>query len=206
MLRCPMLLAILLTGVGASAAGQALGLPVATSGSSSGLSVGVEHAWGNADVGDRRSIGAHASLGIGILAVRGMVSRSEIGDQTIWSPGGAVTVRLVGGPFIPFRILLQGGMGRWEIGDATVTRYPLSIGFGATIPNPAFAIKPWVAPRVERVRLQVAGYEQTDTEYGIAGGIDLTLLNGITFRGAYDRTFREGLKPAILSFGLSLTP
>ncbi len=195
-----------LVGATSSAAAQAFGLPIVTSGGASGFSVGGEYAKANADAGDRRTIGAHASLGLGLIAVRAMVSHSTVGDETIWSTGGTATVQVMGGPFIPFRVLLQGGVGRWEIGDAEMTRVPVAIGFGATIPNPAFAIKPWVAPRVEVVRMRVGGYTGTDTEFGISGGIDLTLLNGVTLRGAYDRIFREGLKPAILSFGISLTP
>lgn len=196
----------LLVAVAAPATAQLPGLPVVNSGGASGLSVGADYGKANAHAGNGSSVGVHAGLGLGLVGVRVMGSRSEVSGKEQFASGATATIRLLGGPFIPFRVLLQGGVGRWKVGGMEVTRVPLSLGLGATIPNPAFAIKPWIAPRLDRTTTKVGGSSESDTEFAISGGIDLTLLNGLTLRGAYDRTFRDGIAPAILSFGLSITP
>jgi hypothetical protein len=74
----------------------------------------------------------------------------------------------------------------------------VSIGLAATIPNPAFGIKPWIAPRLDIVR----SGGSSDANFGISAGIDLAMLNGLSIRAAYDLLGLEGRKPGILSFGL----
>jgi hypothetical protein len=90
------------------------------------------------------------------------------------------------------------GYSHWSEGTVGVSHIPVSIGLAATIPNPAFSIKPWIAPRLDATR----SLGKTDTHFGISGGIDLSMLSGLSLRAAYDRVSVNGGSPAILSFGI----
>ena len=118
------------------------------------------------------------------------------------APGASATLRLLGGPLVPFRITLQAGASRWTVAGTDYVHVPISIGLSATIPNPAFAIKPWIAPRIDVLGDQA----NTNGHFGISGGIDLVLLNGLSVRAAYDRVNNGGSRPSIFSLGLGLAP
>ncbi|MES1259493.1 MAG: hypothetical protein ABUL71_02775, partial [Gemmatimonadota bacterium] len=121
-------------------------------------------------------------------------------------------MRLLGGPLVPFRITLQAGASQWTISTVKTTHVPVSIGLSATIPNPAFAIKPWIAPRIDFTHTStpqsgIEGSSTTtnDANFGISGGVDVALLSGITLRAAYDRVNNGAFHPSILSFGLGFS-
>lgn len=182
---------------------QVLGLPVVNNGVPTGLALGADIGFANEAAGKATTIGASAALGVGLAGVSVGVSRwnPETGDA-VWSQGGAATVRLFGGPLVPFRITLQGGLARWEINDVSTTHVPVSIGLAATIPNPAFAIKPWIAPRLDYSRTAGDG----TTHLGVSGGIELAMLNGFALRASYDRLFSDGVKPGIFAIGIGFAP
>lgn len=215
----PALTVALLATATVGAGAQVLGLPVVNNGVPTGLAFAADVGFANDDAGKGTAIGASAALGIGLLGVTASVARFDPkNDDAITSGGVSATLRLFGGPLIPFRVLLQGGIAHWQQdlvsieGGVTVktTRVPVSLGFAATIPNPAFAIKPWLAPRIDLVRTSRDGGMETGSDtrsdFAIAGGIDLSMLNGLTLRAAYDRTFRDGSKPSILSIGVGFAP
>lgn len=191
-------------------AGQVLGLPVVNNGAPTGISVGADIGFSSGGAGT--AIGAHASVGLGFFGVSAMVSRfaPPSGDAII-APGASATLRLLGGPLVPFRITAQVGASRWTSYGETTTHVPMSLGLSATIPNPAFAIKPWIAPRIDVTRTSGTSIEggsisDTNLRFGISAGIDLSLLSGVTIRAAYDRLSLEGSNPTILSLGLGFTP
>ncbi|MGH7593582.1 MAG: hypothetical protein ACRELE_06995 [Gemmatimonadales bacterium] len=191
---------------------QVLGLPVVNNGAPTGLTVGADVGLPNADYGSGTAIGARAALGLGFFGVSAAVSHyTPKGGDGVWSQGASATLRLLGGPLVPFRITLQGGFGTWKttvvtpggIGSNRVTHIPISLGLSGTIPNPAFAIKPWIAPRVDVMRVGGGG----DARFGISGGVDVALLSGIAIRAAYDRRSEEqGVNPGIFSLGLGFAP
>lgn len=192
------------------ASAQVLGLPVVNNGAPTGVNVGADVGFNSGGAGT--AIGAHASVGLGFFGLTAMVSRMapSSGDAII-APGAAATLRLLGGPLVPFRITAQVGASRWSANGATTTHVPMSLGLSATIPNPAFAIKPWIAPRIDVSRVSGTSIEgdsfsDTNLRFGISGGIDLSLLSGVTIRAAYDRLSLEGSNPSIFSLGLGFTP
>jgi hypothetical protein len=211
--------ALLTLGLVVSAAvpgsAQVLGIPVVNNGAPIGLSLGADVGIPNADYGSGTAVGARASLGLGFFGVSGMISHyTPKGGDGVWSPGASATLRLLGGPLVPFRITLQGGVGTWKTDvltpglppgteQLTTTHVPISLGVSGTIPNPAFAIKPWIAPRVDFLDATGASLKG---HFGISGGVDLALLNGLSIRGAYDRTSDDGLHPSIFSLGLGFSP
>jgi len=178
---------------------QVLGLPVVNSGVPVGIQVAADVGIANADYGKGTTVGASAAIGVGFFGVGGQVARysPKTGDA-VTATGLNASLRLLGGPLVPFRIMAMAGVARWTVAGVDVTHLPVSIGLAATIPNPAFGIKPWIAPRLDIVR---AG-GNSDTNFGISAGIDLAMLSGLSLRGAYDRLSIKAGSPSIISFGL----
>ena len=178
---------------------QVLGLPVVNSGVPVGIQVAADVGIANADYGKGTTVGASAAIGVGFFGVGVQASRysPKVGDA-VTATGFNASMRLVGGPLVPFRIMAMGGVAHWSVNSVGVTHIPLSVGLAATIPNPAFGIKPWIAPRLDMVRS--SGH--TDSNFGISAGIDLAMLNGLSIRSAYDLLGLEGRKPGIFSIGL----
>lgn len=187
------------------ARGQVLGLPVVNNGTATGINIGADVGFSNAEYfsGGGTAVGARASVGLGFFGVSAAISRftPKTGDA-VWAPGAAATLRLIGGPLVPFRITMQAGASRWTVAGTDYVHVPISIGLSATIPNPAFAIKPWIAPRIDILGDQA----NTNGHFGISGGIDLAFLNGISVRAAYDRLSAGGSHPSIFSLGLGFAP
>jgi hypothetical protein len=77
----------------------------------------------------------------------------------------------------------------------------VGLGFALTIPNPMLAIKPWIAPRLDIVRLSGGGLSNTETNFGIGGGLELNLLSGFGLQAAYDRVFTDGGDPSVFGLG-----
>ena len=90
--------------------------------------------------------------------------------------------------------------------DVTELRFPVGVGFALTIPNPVLAIKPWLAPRLDIVR-QSGGRRRadTDSEFGLSGGIELNTLGGFGIHATYDALFREGGTPGVFGVGAHYT-
>ncbi|HEY4321021.1 MAG TPA: hypothetical protein VGM77_07555 [Gemmatimonadales bacterium] len=206
MIRRTLLVLGMVSFVAAGASAQVLGIPVVNNGAPSGINVGADVGFANDDyAGGGTAEGARASVGLGFFGVGAAVSHfSPKNGDGLWSEGVNATLRLLGGPLVPFRVTLQAGAARWSIGNDDRTHVPISLGFSGTIPNPAFAIKPWIAPRIDILH-GTAG-EGTDTRFGISGGIDLSFLNGMTVRAAYDRRNASDNHPSIFSLGLGFSP
>ncbi len=185
------------------ASAQVLGLPVVNNGAPIGLNIGADFGSANDEyaAGGGTALGGHVTMGFGFFGAT--ASLSHFAPETgpgVWSPGGAVTLRLLGGPLVPFRITLQGGAAHWSMNSVGFTHVPISLGFAATIPNPAFAIKPWVAPRLD---IESVSGGSSSNHFGLSGGIDLSLLNGMALRAAYDRLWAEnGAHPSVFSLGI----
>ncbi len=191
------------------AAAQVLGLPVVNNGAPTGISVAADVGFANDDyAGGGTAVGARASVGLGFFGVSGAISYfSPKNGDAVWSPGASATLRLIGGPLVPFRITMQAGAARWTIDGADYTHVPVSIGLSATIPNPAFAIKPWIAPRIDYLHSSLTSIVNTsDFHFGISGGVDVALLNGLSIRAAYDRVSNGDFHPSIFSLGLGFAP
>jgi hypothetical protein len=206
MIRRALVVVSLAAVVAVPLSAQVLGIPVVNNGAPTGLTLGADVGFANDQYygGGGTAVDARAALGLGFFGVSAAISHysPKVGDG-LWSPGAAATLRLLGGPLVPFRIMLQGGLAHWSVGGDHFTHIPVSIGLAATIPNPAFAIKPWIAPRLDMTHSDAGG---TSTEFGFSGGIDLSLLNGMAVRLAYDRVSNDGAHPSIFSLGLGFAP
>lgn len=207
------LTAAVLLGAAASAGAQVRGLPVQNSGVISGLSLSLDAGLPNDAAGGGYAAGATAGLGFGPLGVTARVSRfdPEAAIDALWSAGATANYKVFGGPLIPFAATLQAGAGysspefeclspgACDIGE---WHFPVGIGVSLTVPNPALAIKPWIAPRLNIVRRSVGDASSTETDFGISGGIELNTLTGLGLHATYDLVKHDGGSSGIFGAGL----
>jgi len=204
MRRCSLAIAVL-GCLPAILAAQVRGVPIRASGVVAAPTLGIDVAMANDDAGGTTTLGASISSGFGPIALTGMVSRGAPfeGADAVWGQALGVGVRLYGGPFVPFRVMLQSGVGFWSRGVVDNLHVPVALGVSATIPNPAFAIRPWLAPRISYHHQSFQGVGTSDTHAALSGGIDLAFLGGLVVRAAYDREFVDGASPGVFSAGFS---
>lgn len=195
----------LLLGSGAAQA-QVYGLPVFNSGVSSGLGIMGDVGFPNDDSNLKTTYGATATIGIGLLGFSASVARSgiESSDRDFTSVGGTANFKVLGGPLIPLAATLQAGVAFAEVADGVNNlRVPIGLGLTLTIPSVAVAIKPWLAPRLEISRVYGDNVleDDTDARFGLSGGIDFNLINGLGFRAAADYVNVDGGSPTVFSVG-----
>ncbi len=189
-------------------AAQVTGLAVHQGGVAGGLTIGGEVGFPDQDYGEGTAYGGRASLGIGPLGISAVVSRwdpDQPGAGAETGLGGYLGLKVFGGPLIPLSASLQGGV-EYVDRAGTILHFPVGLGLALKIPNPALAIKPWVAPRLDVVRVEAGGTTDTETHFGLSGGVDLSLLGGFGFGASYDRVFAgDGDHPSVLSVGAHYT-
>ena len=189
-----------------TARAQVYGLPVFNSGVSSGLGIMGDVGFPNDDSNLKTTYGATATLGLGLVGFSASVARSgvESTDSNFTSVGGTANLKVFGGPLIPLAATLQAGVAFAEVADGVNNlRVPIGIGFTLTIPSVAVAIKPWLAPRLEISRVYGDNVleDDTDARFGLSGGIDFNLINGLGFRAAADYVNADGSSPTVFSIG-----
>lgn len=205
-----------LAGTALPAAAQVRGIPVYNSGVPRGLGLYGDVGFANDEAGGGTGYGLTGKAGFGPLGVAAQVSTSKPdgGDSDI-SVGGSLNYRVFGGPLVPLAVTLQAGAGYVKAGgsdlvfppsDVTFWHFPVGVGFTLTIPNPVLAIRPWLAPRLDIVRTSPDGGESdTDTNFGLSGGIEANFLNGFGLHAAYDAVFADGARPGIFGLGAHYT-
>ena len=218
--RLPALLFLLAAGPAGGLVAQVAGLPVRNAGVGTGIGIAADAGFPSATAGKGVAFGATGAIGLGPLGFTATVATWDPkgAAERITSAGATANLKVIGGPLIPLSVTLQAGAARFsqtattiegDVLDLTTWHIPAGIGIALTIPNPVFSIKPWVAPRVDVVRVTqsdggtAARVSSTESDFGISGGVDLGFLNGLTIRAMYDRVFRgEGVNPSVLSVGL----
>lgn len=193
---------------------QVRGIPVYNSGVATGIALYGDIGFSNADAGKGTAFAVSGRAGFGPLGATAILSTFNPdgpGDSEL-SVGGTLNYKVFGGPLIPLSVTLQGGIGYSKPdvgllpgGDGSELRFPVGLGFALTIPNPALAIKPWIAPRLDIVRVSGGGSSNTDTNFGIGGGVELNLLSGFGVHAAYDRVFADGGDPGVFGIGAHYT-
>lgn len=222
--RAVVVLALTL-GAGAGAAplaAQNPGLPVYNHGVPRGIGVYGDIAFPNEAAGKGTAYGATVRAGFGDLGVTATVSANNPkgSDGSDMAGGATLNYRLLGGPLVPLSVTLQAGFSYSKPGENFVTapgggglpvpehslyRYPIGIGFALVIPNPVLAIQPWLAPRLDIARTSDNGRSNTETNFGLSGGLEFNLLNGFGIQAAYDRIFADGADPGTFGLGAHYT-
>ena len=209
---------VLALTLGASSArAQNPGLPVYNFGVPRGIALYGDVAFPNDAGGGGTAYGATGRAGFGHFGATATVSSfNPEGPGSDLAVGGTVNYRLLGGPLVPLTVTLQGGVGYVKHDDETVPlpaaglvpnqslyHFPIGIGFALVIPNPALSIHPWLAPRVDIAYSKIGDASDTETNFGLSGGIELNLLNGVGVHAAYDRVFAKDVAdPATFGVGL----
>lgn len=202
----------LLAGAAWPAAGQAFGVPVSGSPVPRGVTLHAMTGFPNDAGGGGRAGLLGVSLGARRAGVTGFVSgragqTGELADFA--SVGAAAAIKVFGGPLVPFAVQLQGGAayasprpGAGSAGAARDRRWhvPVGVGISWVFPQPAVAVRPWLAPRLDYTRVTTGA-----TEFGLSGGLSFGFLNGLAVDVAYDRVFVSGGAPSTFGFGLSYT-
>lgn len=193
---------------------QVLGIPVYNSGISSGFALYGDVGLSNEDAGKGTAFALTGRAGFGPFGATAILStfNPDGPGGSELSVGGTLNYKLFGGPLVPLSVTLQGGIGyaKPDVGllpgdDVDELRFPVGLGFALTIPNPALAIKPWIAPRIDIVRQSSGGFSNTETDFGIGAGLELNLLSGLGVHAAYDRVFADGGDPGVFGFGAHYT-
>jgi hypothetical protein len=188
---------------------QVRGIPVYNSGIASGIALYGDIGFPNSGAGKGTALALTGRAGFGPLGATAILStfNPDGPASSDLSVGATLNYKVFGGPLIPLSVTLQSGIGYAKPdvgllpGDETELRFPIGLGFGLTIPNPALAIRPWIAPRVDIVRLSGGGLSNTETNFGLGGGVELNLLNGFGLHAAYDRVFTDGGDPSVFGLG-----
>lgn len=202
---------IVAAGWSRPATAQNPGLPVYGGGFSTGLTFTGTAGFPGSDTptGDGTAYGLSATLGLSRIAFTGTVSRFDpdgpADAKTIG--GGNVTYKFFGGPLVPLAAYLQAGYSRWDRGPRTDHHVPVALGISLVLPSTLVAVKPWIAPRIdilhkdqETCPLVNPSCDDTDTRFGLSGGVDLTTLSGFGLHAALDRV---GNDDPVFSLGLS---
>jgi hypothetical protein len=196
------------------AAAQVHGIPVYNGGIPTGIGVYADVGFPNTDAGKGRALALTGRAGLGPFGATAILSTFNPegpGDSEL-SVGGTLNYKIFGGPLIPLSVTLQAGIGYSKPegsflpgvpGDSEVDefRFPIGVGLALTIPNPALAIKPWIAPRVDIVRVE----SETESNFGIGAGLELNTLSGFGVHAAYDRVFFDGGDPGVFGIGAHYT-
>lgn len=206
-----------------SAVAQAPGLPVINSGPARGITLGGLAGFGNDGAGSGTAVGVSGSYGRRRITVGGFlssVSGSNLADASYLAGGATLAVKVLGGPLVPVSLNLHTGVGYSApgfslTGGSGVTRnktwhVPVGLGIAWVFPRPVVALKPWLAPRADVVRMSGVGAggasgSRTETDFGLSGGVNFGFLNGLGIDVAFDRVFSRatGSQPTILGVGLS---
>lgn len=212
--RAVVVLALTL-GAGASAAplmAQNPGLPVYNLGVPRGFGLYGDLGFPNQAAGKGTAYGATVRAGFGDLGVTATVSADNpdgpAGSET--AVGGTLNYRLLGGPLVPLSVTLQAGASYSKPGEGafetSLYHYPIGIGFALVIPNPVLAIHPWLAPRVDVVHTSSGNGSNSETNFGLSGGLEFNLLNGFGVQAAYDRVFaKDRADPGTFGLGAHYT-
>jgi hypothetical protein len=212
-------------------AGQAFGVPVSGAGFARGVTLHAAAGFPNsaAEGGAAGMIGV--SLGarrVGLTGfLSGRVDRARV-RESFWGGGAAASVKLFGGPLVPFLVQLQGGVAYAAVGSGSpggsgdggleerFWHVPVGLGLSWVFAQPVVAVKPWIAPRLDYSRSTgpdpladpmpgqpVPRVTTGATRFGLSGGVSFGFLNGLALELAYDRVFAGAGSPASLGVGLS---
>jgi hypothetical protein len=200
-----------------AAEAQVRGIPVYNSGVARGLALYGDVGFSNESAGKGTAFGVSGRAGFGpfgATATLATFNPDGPGDNDV-SVGATLNYKLFGGPLVPLSVTLQGGIGYSKPdegfvqpgtgllpgSDVDAFHFPIGLGFALTIPNPVLAIRPWIAPRVDIVRASASGTSNTETHFGLGGGLELNLLNGFGLHAAYDRVFTDIGDPGVFGLG-----
>ena len=195
-------------GLAPSLAGQVIGLPVYNSGIPTGWASSPTSA---SPMTPRRAAPPTAPPG-GWAWARSAPRRRWPGSirrgRATSSPASARTLnyKVFGGPLVPLTVTLQGGAGYAKQDDVSFYRFPVGLGLGAHDSQSRTGHQALArAPARRRPASPSPLGSDTETNFGISGGVELNLLSGLGLHASYDRVFADVEDPSIFAAGLHYT-
>ena len=193
-----------------SLAAQVRGIPVDNAGVARGVGIYADIGFPNDEAGGGRGYALTGKAGVGVIGFTGtLASYDPEGADASVAVGATVNYRIFGGPLVPLAVNLQAGIGYYapdtgspfDFADSDL-HFPVGVGFALTIPNPVLAIRPWLAPRLDITTRKIEGGDtNTDTEFGLSGGLELNTLSGLGLHASYDAVFAESGTPGVFGIG-----
>ena len=118
--------------------------------------------------------------------------------------GATTSVELISAPGAPVRLTLQGGVGGMSTdipaGTLTFLRFPIGFVLTSLLGTPNVRVTPWVMPRLNIARASIASISTTTTDFGVSGGLAITLRSGLGLHAAVDALANDD-SPFIVSLG-----
>jgi hypothetical protein len=205
-------LAVLALGVFANAASaQTSGNVVWGALPANGVTIAGDFGMGlndDAKIGGESSMYLGGRLGYGmnmfsIYAVGGMYPFGNDlvdGEMTL---GGGLAVHVINRAEAPVSVSVQAGAGYIKFGDETQLTFGGGPLIGINVPSTGVAIKPWILPRVQYVKV-------TDIDgeigFGASGGVEVNLPMGVGFHLGLDWSSTDfggvSIKPLVLGAGV----
>ena len=137
-------------------------------------------------------------------AFGGAVGRTGIGGRTTvvagfgyvdfpteaeWTFGGNVGVDMLQ-PDGSAQVTIQGGIGYLgvDVGGETLTtlHFPIGLAIKGNMSGPSADVAPWIMPRLSIVQVSYLDESETETEFGVSGGVSVTLPSGFGAHTAID--------------------
>ena len=170
----------LLAGRPPAARAQMLGLPVFAVPVPRGLSLAADVGFVSPEYCSAPTVclGLTGMGGFGRLGVSGTVATSGLGAMG--------TLSLLSQAKSPFGLVVQGGIAgtTFEGGGVVV---PFGTGFSFWIPTPVVSLEPWLGARGQYMDSRDGFGGPSSVHFAWSAGINLSLLNGLGLRVAYDR-------------------
>jgi len=173
----------------------------------------------NEESGENTAFAARAVLGVSAITLGvgvGTVNASIPGlseDQNNFQWMAMAAFRILGGGPIPAAINIQAGYSRLASDSTAEVRVPVGVGLSVSAPVPGVTLEVWGAPRVSYRRVTVGATSETQTGFGISGGINFGFSIGLggyvalDWQSLSDVTDGDfpliGGNPALLGVGVS---
>lgn len=141
----------------------------------SGKNNAIGAAVGRTGIGDRVTVvGAGALIFIDDPADDEVTLSGAVGVDVLPADAGA-------------QVALNAGLGWMSPGDLTLLHIPVGVSLGTTIEGSSANVNPWIMPRISFNRRSGDLIESnTDTDFGVSGGVAINLPSGIGFHAALD--------------------
>lgn len=115
-----------------------------------------------------------------VFAGGGLVLLDDPADDEL-TLGGAVGIDL-----LP-NVGLAAGLGWMSPSGGTLLHIPVGVSLGTSIESESATVSPWVMPRVSFNRVSPdVGDSNTETDFGVSGGVAINLASGLGFHAALD--------------------
>ena len=169
-----------------------------------GLTLAADYGRGLNDASFKTNyFGGRATLGLPMVAITvGAGSEKPSGGVSLMSFGGDVGVKVVKGPAVPVTVSVQAGAAYASKSGTKTLHVPAGVALAFNVKSPGASVEPWVAPRIDYMRVSVGGLSGSDTKFGASGGVNVGVPSGIGFHVAVDYLNVSGGSPFLVGAGV----